>query len=140
MLWQVLCSLSPPDGCLQWHEGSSGSVQSFNNGGTGTHLASQVGRTPDTGLTMTTYQYARSKRHYAFKDKIFVRYLTNPGKYSDTKCYNLATEKHAWLHGAGLLGVRAARGGLLLHLLDCRHVSDQVSAGSGTLDPLQSLY
>ena len=45
MLCQVLCSLSPPDGCLQWHEGSSGSVQSFNNGGTGTHLASQVGRT-----------------------------------------------------------------------------------------------
>ena len=45
MLCQVLCSLSPPDGCLQWHEGSSGSVQSFNNGGTGTHLASQVGHT-----------------------------------------------------------------------------------------------
>ena len=54
MLWQVLCSLSPPDGCLQWHEGSSGSVQSFNNGGTGTHLASQVGHTADTGLHIAT--------------------------------------------------------------------------------------
>ena len=126
MLWQVLCSLSPPDGCLQWHEGSSGSAQSFNNGGTGTHLASQVGHTQDTGLTMTTYQYARSKKNYVFKDKIFVRYLTKPAKYSDTKWYILATEKHAWLHGAGLLGVRAAGGGVLLHLLDCRHVSDQV--------------
>ena len=38
---QTLCGTGPPDGCLQWLEGVTGSVQSFNAGGTGTHLAGQ---------------------------------------------------------------------------------------------------
>ena len=33
--------MGPPDGCLQWLQGTEGSLQSFNNGGTGTHLTGQ---------------------------------------------------------------------------------------------------
>ena len=89
---------------------------------------------------MSIDQHARSKRYYAFKDKIFVVELL---KAEVNKAHNVIFLPLTILtstHGAGLLGVRAAGGGPLLHLLDCRHVSDQVSAGSGTLDPLQSLY
>ena len=30
-----------PEGCVQWFTGTSGTLSSFNNGGTSTHLASQ---------------------------------------------------------------------------------------------------
>ena len=38
---QTLCSSGPPDGCLQWFEGITGTVRSFNSGGEATHLAGQ---------------------------------------------------------------------------------------------------
>ena len=38
---QTVCGSGPPDGCLQWFEGITGTVRSFNSGGTGTHLAGQ---------------------------------------------------------------------------------------------------
>ena len=38
---QTVCGSGPPDGCLQWFEGVTGTVQSFNEGGQRTHLAGQ---------------------------------------------------------------------------------------------------
>ena len=38
---QTVCGSGPPDGCLQWFEGTTGTVQSFNSGGAATHLAGQ---------------------------------------------------------------------------------------------------
>ena len=111
MLRQVLCSLSPPDGCLQWHEGTSGSVQSFNNGGTGTHLASQVRHTGYLLLCLQTLctnvnRSTCKKQAGIMPSKINSlswncekQKLTKPAKYSYTTCYILATDntdKHAW--------------------------------------------
>ena len=38
---KIPCGSGPPAGCLQWLEGTQGSLASFNNGGSATHLAGQ---------------------------------------------------------------------------------------------------
>lgn len=92
---QVKCSskLRAPDGCLQYFTEDTGTIQSFNNGGTGLHLAAQDYRLcvrPNRGMCSICYSAATTDFGLGVYSK-----GTDANSFADTYCGTLNEEGSA---------------------------------------------